>query len=92
MCVECAPRQSVTVAKAKATRMVQQIEEAAETANVFRGTIETQTITCPNCGKPSGGGKFCNNCGYNLQLRICPNCGAQVAQGVKFCGECGTRL
>lgn len=92
MCVECAPRQNVAVAKAKATRMVQQIEEAAETANVFRGPIESKTITCPNCGKPSGGGKFCNNCGQNLSLNKCPNCGEKIAQGVKFCGECGTRL
>jgi hypothetical protein len=92
MCVECAPRQNVAVAKARANRMVQQIEETAETANVFRGAIESKTITCPNCGKPSGGGKFCNNCGANLSLRKCPNCGAQAALGVKFCGECGTRL
>ena len=22
----------------------------------------------------------------------CPNCGAQVAQGLKFCGECGSPM
>ena len=92
MCVECAPRQNIAIAKAKANRMVQQIEEAAESANVFRGAIESKTTVCPNCGKPAGGGKFCSNCGYNLQLRKCPNCGAQAAQGVKFCSECGTKL
>ena len=92
MCVECAPRENVAVAKAKASRMVRQIEEIAENANVFNGSIESKTITCPNCGKPSGGGKFCNNCGANLALNKCPGCGAQVAKGVKFCGQCGSRV
>ena len=92
MCVECAPRENVAVAKAKAGRMVREIDEIVETTNVFKGRIESKTITCPNCGKPSGEGKFCNNCGANLSLNKCPNCGSKVAAGVKFCGECGSRV
>lgn len=23
---------------------------------------------------------------------VCPNCGAEISQGMSFCGECGTRL
>ncbi|KJS86575.1 MAG: hypothetical protein JM58_06725 [Peptococcaceae bacterium BICA1-8] len=92
LCVDCAPRENVTVAKVKANRMVREIEEEAEGAKVFRGKIESKTIICPVCGKPSGEGKFCNNCGANLSMNICPDCGTQVAKGVKFCGECGTRV
>ena len=72
--------------------MVREIEEKAEAAEVFSGKIESKTIKCPVCGKPSGEGKFCNNCGANLSMNICSECGNQVAKGVKFCGECGTRV
>ena len=92
LCVECSPRENVAVARAKATRMVQQIEEIAEATSVFTGKIETRTIVCPSCGKPSGGGKFCNNCGANVSLNKCPGCGAQVALGVRFCGQCGSKV
>lgn len=92
LCVECAPRENVVVARAKANRMVEQIGQMAESASVFTGRIETKTIVCPSCGKPSGGGKFCNNCGANLSLNKCPSCGAQVAQGVRFCGQCGAKV
>jgi hypothetical protein len=92
LCIECAPRKNVVIAKAKASRMVQEIEEKAEETSVFKEKIESKTIICPFCGKPSGEGKFCNNCGANLSRSKCPNCGTKVAKGVKFCGECGTRL
>jgi len=92
LCVECAPRQNVKIAKARADRMVEEIEKAAENTNVFTGKVESKTIICPECGKPSGEGKFCNNCGANLSLKKCPKCGAQLASGVKFCGECGNRV
>ncbi len=92
LCVECAPRQNVKVAKARADRIVKEIEEQAEAGSFFTGKIESKTITCPTCGKPSGEGKFCNNCGANLSLKTCPSCGTQLAHGVKFCGECGTRI
>lgn len=92
LCVECAPLKNVRIAKAKADRMVRQIEEEAEKANVFDEKIESKTTTCPECGKPSGEGKFCSNCSANLSMNICSQCGNQVARGVKFCGNCGTKL
>lgn len=92
LCVECSPRMNVEVSAARARKMVQDIEEIAQTTKVFSGAIESKTITCPACNKPGGTGKFCNNCGANLSMIKCPSCGSTAAQGVKFCGECGTRL
>lgn len=92
LCVECAPREAGYVAKARNEAMRRNIDEAAETATVWQGKIEKRTTVCPSCGKPSGMGKFCNNCGAPLGTNRCPNCGAEVAQGLKFCGECGSRM
>lgn len=52
---------------------------------------EPMTI-CPQCGKPAGEGKFCNNCGASLTMAKCPKCGAQNSAASRFCGECGTRM
>jgi hypothetical protein len=92
LCVECAPRMNVEISAARARKMIQDIEEKAQATQIFAGAIESKTITCPTCGKPGGTGKFCNNCGANLTRLKCPSCGNQVAQGVKFCGECGTKM
>lgn len=92
LCVECAPRVNVKVAKAKSDRVMDEIQEMAEKGKFFMGKIESKTIICPTCNKPSGEGKFCNNCGANLSLNICPACKAQVANGVRFCGSCGQKM
>lgn len=92
LCISCAPREASYVAKAKSRAMQRNIDEAAESAVVWQGKIETRTTVCPDCGKPSGNGKFCNNCGAPLGTNRCPNCGAQVALGLKFCGECGSSM
>lgn len=92
LCVECAPRQEIYVAKAKSTAMKRNIDEAAETATVWEGKLESKTTVCPECGKPAGTGKFCNNCGASMHQKKCPSCGTNNAQSVKFCNECGTKL
>lgn len=92
LCIECAPRESAYVARARNQAMRNNIDEAAETAHVWHGRLETRTTICPSCGKPAGEGKFCNNCGAPLGMNKCPNCGARVALGLKFCGECGSPM
>lgn len=92
LCVDDAPRVNVEVAAAKAQKAVQDIQEKAASTQVFTGEIESKQTLCPQCGKPAGEGKFCNNCGAPLSLIKCPKCGAQSPFGAKFCGECGTKL
>jgi len=92
MCVNCAPRQEVYVAKARSEAMKRNIDEKSQTATVWQGELESKTTICPSCGKPAGTGKFCNNCGASLDLKECPKCGAKNAQTVRFCNNCGTDL
>jgi len=92
LCTDCAPRQEVFVAKARADAMRRNIEEAGAAATVWKGKIESKTTICPTCGKPAGSGKFCNNCGASMELKVCPQCGAKNAQTVRFCNNCGQNL
>lgn len=92
LCTECAPRQEIAVAKARADAMRRNIEETAESATVWQGKLESKTTVCPACGKPAGTGKFCNNCGASLALADCPKCKAKNAQGVRFCNHCGMSM
>lgn len=92
LCTECAPRQEISVAKARAEAMRRNIEEAAESATVWKGKLESRTTVCPNCGKPAGNGKFCNNCGSSMALAVCPQCKSENAQGVRFCNHCGSSM
>lgn len=92
LCTECAPREAVEVAAARAARMVDNIQEKAESTQVFTDEIKARQTICPRCGKPAGEGKFCVNCGQPLDLAKCPRCGARNAPESRFCGECGMRL
>jgi hypothetical protein len=92
LCVSCAPRQEIAVAKARADAMKRNIDEAGQTATVWQGKIESKTTICPVCGKPAGAGKFCNSCGASMDLRECPKCGAKNALTVRFCNNCGQNL
>ncbi|MBE6007575.1 MAG: zinc-ribbon domain-containing protein [Lachnospiraceae bacterium] len=92
LCTECAPRQEVYVAKARAEAMKRNIDDAGAGATVWEGKIESKTTICPQCGKPAGNGKFCNNCGASMALKVCPSCGAQNSLTVRFCNNCGTNL
>jgi hypothetical protein len=92
LCVECAPRMNVEIAVKRAEKMVEDIEEKAKNTAVFDGKIESKHTTCPHCGKQVGSGKFCNNCGANLSLNECPECGKTNSSSSRFCSECGSKL
>jgi len=48
-------------------------------------------LTCPNCQCRSAGGRFCNECGFDMASthKSCPTCGAMSARAARFCGDCG---
>ncbi|MDD2805237.1 MAG: zinc ribbon domain-containing protein [Elusimicrobiales bacterium] len=92
LCVKDAPRANVEIAAAKSQKMVEDIQAAAASTPVFTGKIESKQTICFKCGKPSGEGKFCNNCGASLELPKCPACGKPSQQGARFCGECGAKF
>ncbi len=87
LCVKDAPRMNVEVASARSSKMVKDIQEKAGQTRVFDGEIESKQTICPNCGKPSGTGKFCNNCGSNLALLECERCGTKSPADSRFWGE-----
>ena len=92
LCINCAPRQEIYVAKARAEAMRRNIDEAGQSAVVWKGAIESKTTVCRTCGKPAGSGRYCNNCGASMELNVCQVCGAQNAQAVRFCNNCGNPM
>jgi len=92
LCVSCAPRQEIAVAKARAQAVQRNIDEKAQSATVWQGELESKTTICPACGKPAGSGKHCSNCGASMELKVCDKCGAKNSQTVRFCGTCGNNL
>lgn len=92
LCVEDAPRENVEVTAARANKMMEDIHSKAQQTEVFTGTVDQRTTICPQCGKPAGEGKFCNNCGANLSLVECEKCGTKSPAGTRFCGECGNKI
>jgi hypothetical protein len=48
-----------------------------------------QATRCPACGAVAASSNFCTACGTPLGARPCRACGATVAAGARFCGQCG---
>lgn len=92
LCVDDAPRENVEVAAARGAKLVEDIQARASQTQVFTGEIERKQTVCPECGKPAGQGKFCNNCGATLSMSKCTKCGAKNPAESRFCGECGNMM
>lgn len=54
-------------------------------------SLAENEMICPACGAKTPKGKFCMECGASL-VNKCPNCGAEIPAGAKFCLECGTKI
>jgi len=76
----------------KADASLCSVDAAAKSAVVAPPPEAASPAVCPKCGQPSGGGKFCNNCGAPLGPQKCAACGAENGPGAKFCGGCGAKL
>ncbi len=92
LCIQDAPRVSSEVAAARASKMVADIRQKAQNTQVYNGEIDQRQTMCPQCGRPSGSGKFCNNCGAQLGLTVCSKCNTKNPAGTNFCSECGSKL
>jgi hypothetical protein len=92
LCTDDAPKVASEIGAAKAQVTKDQVWEQAKTAAPYAGGLETRQTVCPSCGKTTGAGRFCNNCGAPLGMRKCAQCGTENNPGVSFCGNCGTKL
>jgi hypothetical protein len=92
LCSDDAPQMASEVNAAKAQAMKESIFDQAKAKVAYTGDFTAQQTVCPSCGKTTGAGKFCNNCGAPLGMKKCPNCGTDNNPSVSFCGECGTKL
>ncbi len=94
-CLSCSPSVQDELSRAQAAAQVEQITEKVKevdwTADL--DLANRAVVKCPHCGKDSGGGKFCAECGGALaKTKHCTNCGAEMKAGAKFCAECGQQV
>jgi ribosomal protein L32 len=47
--------------------------------------------SCPSCGQPHAGGRFCAECGFDMASthKSCPACNALLPRQARFCTDCG---
>ncbi len=92
LCTTDSPSLAAEMQAAKAQARIEQMQTAVKAQSQYDGDSTDRATICPACGKPSGAGKFCNNCGAPLGFRVCPKCQHQNPSTVSFCGECGAKL
>jgi membrane protease subunit (stomatin/prohibitin family) len=92
LCTTDAPSLTAETQATKAQVRVEQMQASVKSQQLYDGDSSDRSTICPACGKPSGTGKFCQNCGQPLGYRVCPKCQHQNPPTVSFCGECGTKL
>ncbi len=92
LCVNCAPNLAAEMEAERSSVELNQMREAMAGQKVFSGDTSTRQTECPSCGKPVGSEKFCSNCGTPLGQSKCSKCGAELAPGTRFCGNCGNKV
>jgi hypothetical protein len=92
-CLNCSPHVVDELSRAQAAAQVEQLREKAREIDWTRDVDVTTRarVSCPSCNATVAGGKFCPECGANLQPKHeCTNCGTTLG-GAKFCPECGQK-
>ena len=48
-------------------------------------------LKCPNCSTTVAGGRFCEECGFDMAAthKSCPGCGTMCSRATRFCADCG---
>jgi membrane protease subunit (stomatin/prohibitin family) len=93
-CLVCSPSIAEEISRAQAQAQIEQVQQKVrETDWTQNLDLTTRAkLTCPSCGEKVDGGKFCQSCGAKLaKTSFCSECGTEMAEGAKFCPECGHR-
>jgi len=91
LCIGCAPNLAAEMEAERASAELNQMRTAMQGETVFSGDLSAKQTVCANCGKPVGSEKFCANCGTPTGQNKCAQCGADLAAGMHFCGNCGAK-
>jgi membrane protease subunit (stomatin/prohibitin family) len=94
LCKDCTPDLAAEMAAIQVDATIEEARQVAHAAANERATAEAfdEVIkaTCPKCGAPVSGGKFCAACGAPLATqKFCVECGSKIPANSKFCPECG---
>ena len=102
--IDEAQKQIVAI-KAEGERRAAEAAAAEEAASAVKTQTSVQPgIPVLDTSMPAEGQSVkCSQCGARIeppvpeaaeapQSRVCPGCGAEVAQGMKFCSQCGARV
>ncbi len=60
-----------------------------------RPTPVPSLVTCERCGTRVRAAKFCECCGHPIRVeppKYCPQCGASLRAGIRFCTHCAAPL
>jgi membrane protease subunit (stomatin/prohibitin family) len=94
LCKDCTPDLAAEMAAIQVDATIEEARQVAHAAANERATAEAfdEVIkaTCPKCGAPVSGSKFCAACGAPLATqKFCVECGSKIPGNSKFCPECG---
>ena len=95
MCKQCAPLAAEEEASMRSEHVRTQVTNDLflEENRRMSAKAKEAAATCPDCGAPTLGKKFCPSCGKKLAEAgsFCGDCGTKLSPGAKFCGDCGAK-